>query len=640
MVRHPVLLPFHLPALGTIAAKASGCFPPSSRPTPTPMLRFCSPRVRHSQLRIACRHNPPPPLRYHWTAAGGGRVVDAASLTEFLEFERALQRVKHAKTPLDTKVRFLLSHHSRVDISDLNIGGEDAPAFFSMLVNAHSMDLKTTDIRGLGKLLKMLPTVSPRGLETVKNCGILDPAGNAAVDTFTHRYDDRLQLLTIDILITNKCYAEACRFLQIYDRLKKDRQKTIKYHFKLAKFHEFSDSVSPKVSAKDIVDNNLVHLYIRELLKTESLSLEQKLEKFLLILYKWLNLVEIADLKRPSENQIHIFNTAFLALLSRQVGIPYSVHLAYFAKLYPKSVPMLQELSLLSVPSSSSSTLSKAYAPLLSELPQVNIREELIQSSQPYMEDLSMLYSKFFHEKFPNRAYTKTLFKEYHSLVSRYQKKETSKLVPHSIRFKHPFSRYNHDSSILSAFINHTFENPTGLLRPKLTSNIVEKFYSELKFSHIDYYKSKNHKSHISQLSSLVRFFADTKNPSCDISKALNLLKLFTFENILLDIKVYLLLIDSLIKLDFLEDAKKMYLFVSQHPILSNRLTKEKVAPLCYRYSWPYPEQLLIFPSTLQNQCFTYNRDYLSGDLSPSALIEYLDSSIESQRSLIKDGKL
>lgn len=617
---HPIFIPVLAP----------GLHPPS------PMLRFCTPRVRHSQLRFLF-----PPVRSQSTALTGEHPINASNLTDFLEFEKALQRIKLSNTPLDTKISFLLSHHTKIDISDLNICDEDASAFFSRLVNTHSIDFKTTQIRGLGKLLKMLPTVSSSGQVTVKNCGILDPAGNDAVlETFIHKYNDKLQLLTIDILIANKCYTEACRFLQIYDRLKKDRHKTIKFHFKLSKFHEFSDSISPKVSAKDIVDNNLLHIYIRELLKSEAFSVEQKLEKFLLILYKWLNLVEVANLNKPSENQIHIFNTAFLSLLSRQAGIPYSVYLAYFVKLYPKSIPMLQELSLLSVPSSSFTSSYKAYAPLLSELPQVNIRRELIQSSQPYMEDLSMLYSKFFHEKFPNRAYTKTLFKEYHSLVSRYQKKETSKLVPHSIRFKHPFSRYNHDSSILSAFINHTFENPTGLLRPKLTSNIVEKFYSELKFSHIDYYKSKNHKSHISQLSSLVRFFADTKNPSCDISKALNLLKLFTFENILLDIKVYLLLIDSLIKLDFLEDAKKMYLFVSQHPILSNRLTKEKVAPLCYRYSWPYPEQLLIFPSTLQNQCFTYNRDYLSGDLSPSALIEYLDSSIESQRSLIKDGKL
>ncbi|GAV27534.1 hypothetical protein PMKS-001002 [Pichia membranifaciens] len=301
---------------------------------------------------------------------------------------------------------------------------------------------------------------------------------------------------------------------------------------------------------------------------------------------------------------------------------------------------MLQELSLLSVPSSSFTSSYKAYAPLLSELPQVNIRRELIQSSQPYMEDLSMLYSKFFHEKLPNRAYTKTLFKEYHSLVSRYQKKEIFKLTSHYVRFRHPFSRYNHDSSVLSAFVNHTFENPTGILRPKLTSNIVEKFYSELKFSHIDYYRSKNHKSHINQLSSLVRFFADTKNPSCDVSKALDLLKLFTFKNIFLDINVYLLLIDSLIKLDFLEDAKEMYFFISQHPVLSNKLTKEKVMPLCYRYSWPYPDHLLVFPLTSKNQRFNYNKGYLSGDLSPSAVIEYLDSSIETQGSIGKDEKL
>lgn len=609
------------------------------------MLRICSPRIRHSQLRSACRRFPFPLTRIQQASSVVAKkpiITDTASLKEFMDFEKTLQRIKPSNTSLDTKIKFLLSNPTKIDISDLNISGEDSAIFFGKLVSKYQIDFNTVEILGLGKLLKILPNVSVSGLHMVKNCGILGPSdeiSKSVTEVFTHKYDEKLQLLTIDILITNKCYNEAYRFLRMYDALHHNHRKTAKFRFKLSKFSDFSKAEGFSISARDIVDNNLVHLYVRELLKSKSLPLNQKLEKFLLILYKWLNLIKVSKLNKPSENQIHVLDTNFLSILSRQEGISYSVYLAYFVKLYPKSIPLLQELSLLAVaPLSAPSSSSRAYAPMLSDLPQVNIRNELIQSSQPYMEDLSMLYSKFFHEMFPNRSHTKALFKKYHSLVLRFQKNEASKLSSQSNYFRHPFSRFNHDSSVLSAFIHHSFENPTGILRPLLTFNIVEKFYSDLKIANVDFYKSSNHKSHKRQLSSLVQLSLETSSPTCNITAALKLLQLLTHKNILLNIEVYLKAIDSLIKLDYLVDARKIFMFVVEHPILSTSLTKEHIAAWCYRYSWPYPEHMLVLPSPAENQYFTYNEDYLSGDLSPLALIGYLDSLIEAKPSLKEDG--
>lgn len=551
------------------------------------------------------------------------------TVDSFIELETELSRIK-TSADIDEKINFLLRNHHYVDIFDINLRVDEYPRFFHKLVNDYQVDFNETDILGIGKLLKVLASMpSDRGIALIKNCGILNSKNGTletlADDVYINKYNNKLRVLTIDSLLKNKYYREAFRFLKIFETVSPNSKETAKYFFKLSKFNK-----DIELTPADIIDNSLVHIYLRELLKSDNYTLKEKLEYFLLILYKTLDIqnAPINNLPPLNPNQVHNINTVFLSLLYNQKGVPYSVFVSYFIQLYPKSVDMLIDLNLLSKENPKDNPIFTE----INSLPNVNIRSELInEHSYPYIEELSMLYSKFLSEKHLNKYQIKTFFKKYCSSVLQFQNFET---IDQSNNL-HPFSKLNHDSSVLNSFINHTFNNSiNGLSKPLLSLNLILKFYNSLEFSNLDYSKSKNIKNHKHQLQELLNYFLNMKNFNSNIPKAIELLTCLSNVNIYLDIKIYLKLIDSLISISCFEDAKSIYDFVCNNPSLSAKLEPIHISKYCYKYSWPYPAKILAMEHYSTDNSAdisaSYNADFLTGNMSPQNLISYLDSMLKS----------
>ncbi|KAG0673627.1 hypothetical protein C6P42_002630, partial [Pichia californica] len=459
------------------------------------------------------------------------------------------------------------------------------------------------------------------------NCGILNYEDRDLI--FKNQYNKNLQLLTISILIDNKFYNDAYHFIKIYDLLNPKNNDTIKFKFKLSKFNEFNKFF--KINSLEIINNNLIHLYLNDLIKSSLYSSEEKIEFYLLILFKYLELNKLKNFKN-SINQIKILNSKFLLLLNNQISISYSIFLSYFIKLYPNSIQLLKDLCLIST----SNSILKNNSPDLNDLPIVNIKNDLIQlNSQPFINDIALLYSKYLNEKLPNRTTTKQLFNLYIKNVKYYQllnNNSNNNLIPH------PFDSKFHDSSILLSFLNYTFNLKIGLNKPKLSSNLILKFYNNIKTCRIN-------KNQINEFQLLIKSFS-TYNSSSNIKFNFiiltKLLNEFNNQNIILNIEIYFNLINLLIKLDFIENAKQIYLFLINHPILSKNIKINHVNELCYRFLWPFPTHLLEIKnlnengnenSLIKNE-FTFKNDYL---IPPDNLIKLLDLQLEMHRKVDND---
>jgi hypothetical protein len=562
---------------------------------------------------------------------------------DFKNFEHELSKIKLSNCTFSEKLKFLLKYSHVLNISDLNIDLNSYDKLFIHLITIENINFNENYIHGIGKLFKLLPIVSNIGIDLIKNCGILnskfdimDNNNKSSSYVFLNQYNDNLRLLTIDILIQNKYYREAFNYCQLLESLNKDsfdKSQLIKFYLKLSKFKNFNNN-NNNLKSIDIIDNSIIPIYLRELIKNGNYSIEKKLEYYLLIIFKLFNLQDLNPNLFPkfNSNQLHSLNTIFLSLLHNQKGVGYNVYLSYYIKLYPKSIPILEQLNLLSTNSNQKKPI------FLNDLPNVNIRPELIQSSiYPYMEDLSLLYSKFLHDTFPNKFQLKTLFNNYLNLVKNYQNLENINSSSYEIiKNPYPFSKFNHDSSILSSFLDYSFNREKGFFKPILSSNLILKFYKNLKISQLDYYKSKFFKSHIKQLQYIIDFLSNVRNSNCDLPLAIEILKNLDNSNIYLHSKSYILIINSLIKLNQFEEAKKFYMFfIYYHPIISKKIQLNQIIPLCDRFKWPLPDS--IISNNLNNDNNNNNNDllefndmYLSGNLSPEEIIKQLDSITES----------
>lgn len=586
------------------------------------MLRFYSSKIRPFRQHLKVSY----PFNIFYRLSSTNKITTIDDFNKFLEYQKKLNVIQSSsKLSLDFKIQFLLSDINNLDISDLNLNIENYEYFLIKLINDYKINFNESDILGIGKFFKILARNSINGLTLIKNCGILELNSELTTEIFIKRYNDKLRLLTIDLLIENKYYTDAIHFIHLYESIHPNltNPQIVKFKFKLMKINELSNTLNSKISALDIIENSLIHIYTRELLKSNNYSIEKKLEYFLLIIFKWFT----CSTTSLSTNQIHLLNSTFLSILYRQVGIPYSIYVSYFIKLYPKSIPTLVELKLLST----SKDFNK-YIPILDELPTVNIRDELIQSCEPYMEDLSLLYSKYLHEFLPNRTTTRQLFNLYVENVKKYQKNENRSYLKTVI---HPFSKFHHDTSILTSFINYTFATKVGagFFKPKVASNMIIKFYNTVNIAHLDYNKSTVSKNHDKQLSNVVLYFVNTESKNFNFPIVITILSLINKFNIRLNVEDYIEVLNSLIKLDLMKQAKEFYNFIITDPVVSHQLKPEHISKFCYKYAWPYPEILLRKTETdILNQhkenTFTYNENYLTGDLSPQTLINYLDSKL------------
>lgn len=536
---------------------------------------------------------------------------------------RRLSTTTFGLSSIDHKVSYLLKDNKDVNIAHLHLDRTESPIFFNELIAKHKINFNDIRVHGIGKLMKFLPFMNYTGLVLIKNCGILNSECESQIDNiYLNRYTDKMRLLTIDILLLYQCYREAYKFVKLYESKvpsSGSSSNLSKYKFKLSKFKNFEDM---SISASEIVENNIVHIYLRELLKSEHYTLSEKFKYYLLILYKTLEVYP-----NLSKTQISSLNSTFFALLYRQKAIPYSIYLSYFVKLYPKSTSLLQELGLLTNDSNSKGPV------FIGNLEQVNIRRELVQSkTYPYMEDLSLLFTKYLYENLPNRSQLKTLFKTYIRVVSKYQK--TEKFLsqnPAYIFEVHPFSKFFHDSSILSTFVDYCFnERFTSLMKPLTASNLIEKFYASLDIINVDHYKSKIHHTHISQLDRLVKYFLHIDDPRGDITRAIELVKILTDANIYLSGDTYISVVRALYKLDCIEDGTNLYNYFKDHPQISTRIKQSDISYICCRYKLPYPKPILRENHLRQHDPFSleFNHGFLKGELAPENIVKRLDSQL------------
>lgn len=556
------------------------------------------------------------------------KIKTKLDLKKFINFENDLNKISIKDSSIDSKINFLLKYNNKLNIFDLNLPINKYSIVFKKLINNYKINFNKIKINGIGTFLKLILKNSINGIELIKNCGILNYEDRDLI--FKNQYNKNLQLLTISILIDNKFYNDAYHFIKIYDLLNPKNNDTIKFKFKLSKFNEFNKFF--KINSLEIINNNLIHLYLNDLIKSSLYSSEEKIEFYLLILFKYLELNKLKNFKN-SINQIKILNSKFLLLLNNQISISYSIFLSYFIKLYPNSIQLLKDLCLIST----SNSILKNNSPDLNDLPIVNIKNDLIQlNSQPFINDIALLYSKYLNEKLPNRTTTKQLFNLYIKNVKYYQllnnNNSNNNLIPH------PFDSKFHDSSILLSFLNYTFNLKIGLNKPKLSSNLILKFYNNIKTCRIN-------KNQINEFQLLIKSFS-TYNSSSNIKFNFiiltKLLNEFNNQNIILNIEIYFNLINLLIKLDFIENAKQIYLFLINHPILSKNIKINHVNELCYRFLWPFPTHLLEIKnlnengnenSLIKNE-FTFKNDYL---IPPDNLIKLLDLQLEMHRKVDND---
>lgn len=556
------------------------------------------------------------------------KIKTKLDLKKFINFENDLNKISIKDSSIDSKINFLLKYNNKLNIFDLNLPINKYSIVFKKLINNYKINFNKIKINGIGTFLKLILKNSINGIELIKNCGILNYEDRDLI--FKNQYNKNLQLLTISILIDNKFYNDAYHFIKIYDLLNPKNNDTIKFKFKLSKFNEFNKFF--KINSLEIINNNLIHLYLNDLIKSSLYSSEEKIEFYLLILFKYLELNKLKNFKN-SINQIKILNSKFLLLLNNQISISYSIFLSYFIKLYPNSIQLLKDLCLIST----SNSILKNNSPNLNDLPIVNIKNDLIQlNSQPFINDIALLYSKYLNEKLPNRTTTKQLFNLYIKNVKYYQllnnNNSNNNLIPH------PFDSKFHDSSILLSFLNYTFNLKIGLNKPKLSSNLILKFYNNIKTCRIN-------KNQINEFQLLIKSFS-TYNSSSNIKFNFiiltKLLNEFNNQNIILNIEIYFNLINLLIKLDFIENAKQIYLFLINHPILSKNIKINHVNELCYRFLWPFPTHLLEIKnlnengnenSLIKNE-FTFKNDYL---IPPDNLIKLLDLQLEMHRKVDND---
>lgn len=515
---------------------------------------------------------------------------------QFLELENQLS-IPNLK--LERKAQLLLSNPQYLDVFDIDLQPNELKSFFTLLIK-YNINFNKIRIMGIGKIMKLLPINTPNGIQLIKNCGILNPKTQDDINNvFINLYNSKMKLLTISLLIQYRRYSDAAHFLSLCDS-SLDNNQLIKYKFKLQKFINYNYNIT----ASQIIESNIIHLYLKELSKSNSFTLKQKFEYYLLTVFKVLSLNPSYF---TSGNQIMSLNSTFLSLLYHQPGINYTIFYAYFITLYPNAEKTIEKLGL---------------KPDV-EIPKINIRSELIQQSLPYLEDLALLYSKYFHEIHPSKNHLKKLFRNYLTSVISYQYNEIASISNQH----HPFSKFNHDNSILSTFIDYTFTNqPFALFKPKLISNLIIKFYTSLKISYIDHKKSFISFTHKQQLQNLIEYLLNPKKTEFDLEKALLLIQLLSNHNIYLHGSTYMKIIEALVKLDFNEYAKSYYIFFANDPMISSQLSHKDVAVYCNRFKWPYPKysNSMTSPETPE-----FNEDYLSGNLAPEKIITSLNEYIK-----------
>lgn len=503
----------------------------------------------------------------------------------------------------DDKIKFLLYNNNEITINDLNLSNSQIDHFFLKLINDYKINFNDTSIIGINRLIKLLPYNSKYGDEIIKNCGILD--SDQILDTFKFKYNDILRILTIDILIERKLYNDAFEFMKVYESLPNfNKSKLIKWKLKLLKFNEFQEKIS--INCNDLVNSNLIHVYLRELLKNGNYTTSQKFEYYLIIIFK-----TFALNKDLTQNQIHTFNTTFLTLLLKQDGISYNVFLAYFISLFPNSKELLISLHLLD-------------NERLQNLPVVNIRKECIQNDYPYILDLGLLYNKYLNSIKPHKSSFKLLFKTYLKQVQKHQLNNTGNSI------KHPFDKNFHDTTILTQFLGYILKR--DFPKPILSTNIIIKCYKNLKFSNIDFYRLTNHPNHKNMLSSLFNFLINIDHIYSNISIGLDIMKLLSDLNIYLNGNCYLNLINSLARLDFPTDAEKVYFWILENNQITCQLNRDEVLKIARQNKFPAPKDDVLFLDDLTkaNKIFTYNKDYLLKSLSPKELIDELDNQLNN----------
>lgn len=532
----------------------------------------------------------------HQIDASHGTTTDFTA--QFLELEH---QISIPNLSLERKAQLLLSNHQYLDVFDINLHPNEVKRFFTLLIK-YNINFNTLDIMGIGKIMKLLPISSPNGVQLIKNCGILNPNTQNDIDNvFINLYNPKMRSLTISLLIQYKRFSDAAHFLSLIQQSNNtDNSQIVKFKFKLKKFLQYNYNIT----ASQIVESKIIHLYLRELAKSQKFSLKQKFEYYLLTVFK---ILSINPSYFASGSQINSLNSTFLSLLYHQPGINYTVFYAYLITLYPNAASLIEELGL---------------KPNV-EIPKINIRPELIQQSLPYLENLSLLYSKYLHETHPSKHQLKRLFRNYLSSVISYQYSETASLTQQH----HPFSKFNHDTSILSTFIDYTFTSqPFALFKPKLIANLIIKFYNSLQISYIDHSKTAISITHKQQLQKLIEYLLNPKKPEFDLEKAILLIQLLTENNIYLKGSTYMKVIDALVKLDFNEYAKSYYFFFANDPMISSQLSHNDVAPYCNRFKWPYPK---YSSASTDPEAPEFNENYLTGDLAPEMIVASLKECVK-----------
>lgn len=563
------------------------------------------------------------------------------------------------------KFNLLFQNLDIIDINDLKLNNYQNIEFFKLLIDKE-INFNLIEIKGIGKLLKNISNITNHkilGIDLIKNCGILNPnEKNETIinDIFNYRYNDTLRILTIDTLIQHKKYNDAYKFIELMEKLPINNEtinnQLIKYKIKLSKFKNFTHL---KPSIKEILFSNNIHIYLRELIKCTKISNEKKLEYYLLILYKYLKYCKLKSIT-ITNTQLLSINTTFLSILSKEQGVSYSIFLAYFIKLFPKSIPLLEELNLLTTDDKYRESINNNERIHLddnlkilhiNDLPNVNIRDDLIMhNTYPYMETLSLLYGKYIPEKCYTRKQIKKCFKDYFNKVYPFQQSEIKYLLKSNDYKLHPFSINNHDSSILSVFIYYTFHKDIDkLFKPIFTSNYIIKFYEYLIINSLDYSKIRNNHFHIKQLNNIINYFIDTNNLKFNIEIAIKLINVLINHEIYLDKKIYLNLIDSTIKSDMIEDAKKIFDYITNNLIISNQLEWYEISKYCNKYRWKFPNILLKQVENLSieeikqlkigdklnenNESYKFDKNYLSKDLSPEKFVKLLDETLLNCKS-------
>lgn len=569
-----------------------------------------------STVRVRC------PLRISTSIRSYSTTPTSTPITRSFEdlkkIELELIDIKSPKSSTISKLNFLVKYNDYISISDINLDSQNYSKFFIHLLNT---DINLNEIKGLGRLFKSLPSVSPNGLEIIKNCGILDSTptattGKSPSDIFINKYNDKLRLLTIDLLINHNLQMDAYNYCKLFELINpSSKHKLLKYYLKLSKFENFNPIIN--ISPIDLIDSNLIHIYFRELLKIQTYSTEQKLKFYLLIVFKLLKLQDLNVAKYPkfSNNQLHSLNSIFLNLLNNEKSVNYKIYLSYFIKLFPQSIALLENLNLLST------NINQKRPVFIDALPTVNINSDLILNNElPNIEDLSILYSKYLNNQLPNSNQLKTLFKNYLINVRNYQYSESN-------NHHHPFSKSYHNQSILSTFLTYSFNRKiNGFFKPNLTSNLILKYYTNPINHNINL--DKQHKK---QLESIVNYFSNVKTLNSNLPLSIELLHLFESKNIYLNSSCYTAIIDSFIRLDQFEDAKNFYYFLINHPVYSNILTWNDIIKYSYKYSWTFPDYLFEKEEQKNKVTLVYDPNYLINKLNPDDIIKCIDSLIEEE---------